>query len=131
MKQKKFTPEGKEENRLMSSSKKYKIILTTIFQNEAKRLAKKYPHIKEDFLRLRDQLKEDPITGNDALFKNMYKVRMPITDKVRGQSGGARVIIQVKIIDRVVYVISVYDKSEMENLTEEILVKLLLKSGLK
>ncbi len=51
---------------------------------EAQKMLKKYPHIKEDFFRLRDLLRIDPITGNDALGKDVFKVRMQITDKNKG-----------------------------------------------
>lgn len=65
--------------------------------------------------------------GNDALGKECYKVRMNITDKNVGESGGARIIIQVKIIDKKVYVLSVYDKSEKKDLLENELDKILKK----
>lgn len=76
-------------------------------------------------------MKVDPVTGNESLGNELYKVRMAISDKNKGQSGGARVIIQVKIIDRVVYVLDVYDKSDTENKIITELNKLLKKAGLK
>lgn len=57
----------------------------------------------------------------------MYKVRMPIADKGQGQRGGARVIIEVIVADKEVYVISVYDKSVLENILDKTLDKLLKK----
>ena len=124
-------PGTKKVNLSTNSSKKYRIICTENFISEAKKLAKKYPHIKEDFLLLRDDLKIDPVTGNDFLGDDLYKVRMQITDKNKGQSGGARLIINVKIIEKMVYVISVYDKSKIENLLDNALDKLLKNAGLK
>ncbi|RYD95631.1 MAG: hypothetical protein EOP50_07690 [Sphingobacteriales bacterium] len=50
---------------------------------------------------------------------------MIISDKSSGESGAARVIIEVKVIDKEVYVLSVYDKSYIEDLTEKELKKLL------
>lgn len=93
-------------------------------------MAKKYPHIKEDFLLLRNILRVDPITGNDPLGRDIFKVRMQISDKNKGQSGGARVIIQVKIIDKVVYVLSVYNKSVLETMIDKAITQLLIKCGL-
>ena len=73
------------------------------------------------------QLKRDPITGNDYLTKDCYKVRMKITGKDKGQSGGARVIIEVKIIDKKVYVLEVYDKGEATSILSAELKKSLKK----
>jgi hypothetical protein len=99
--------------------------------SEARKLAKKFSKIKEDLLVLRDQLKVDPITGNESLGQNLYKVRMQMRDKKKGQSGGARIIIQVKIINKIVYVLSIYDKGDLETKTDKELNKLLKKAGLK
>lgn len=78
-----------------------------------------------DFLSLAEVLKKDPITGNDHISANCYKVRMSITDKNKGESGGARVIINVEVIDKEVYVLSTYDKSDKENITDKFLKRIL------
>jgi mRNA-degrading endonuclease RelE of RelBE toxin-antitoxin system len=94
--------------------------------NEAKELLKKYPNIKQDFLALARELKKDPITGNDRLIENCYKVRMQITDKGGGKSGGARVIINIQVKENIVYVISTYDKSRYETI-KDFALKILLR----
>ena len=127
MKPTKLKPERKKQNLSQNSSANYKIIPTDIFIAEAKKLAKKYPNIKNDFFQLQKALRKDPITGNDFLGKDCYKVRMAISDKNSGQSGGARVIIEVKIINRKVYVLSVYDKSEKGNMFDKELERILKK----
>jgi hypothetical protein len=86
---------------------------------------KKYPLIKEDFSLLQKKLRKDPQTGNDYLGKDCYKVRMQISGKPKGQSGGARVIIEVKIVDKKVYVLSVYDKADKSTLFEKELDKII------
>jgi mRNA-degrading endonuclease RelE of RelBE toxin-antitoxin system len=131
MKQSKSIRGQEKEDLSTTSSKKYKIICTDNFMSEARKLAKKFPKIKEDLLVLRDQLKVDPITGNESLGQNLYKVRMQMRDKKKGQSGGARIIIQVKIINKIVYVLSIYDKGDLETKTDKELNKLLKKAGLK
>lgn len=93
--------------------------------SEARKLQKKYPNIKQDFIELNKKLKRDPITGNDYISKNCYKVRMKISDKKSGERDGARVIIEVKVTDKKVYVLSVYDKSEKSDLFDKELDKLL------
>ena len=112
------------------SLKNYKVFPTTYFMKQAKKLAKKYPLIKNDFANLAKQLKKDPTTGQDSLGKDCYKIRMPINGKSSGQSGAARVIIEVKVIDKRVYILSVYDKSDKEAIFDDEL-KEALKDRLK
>jgi hypothetical protein len=50
---------------------------------------------------------------------------MSITSKGKGKSGGARVITYVQIIKETVYLLSIYDKSEIENLTDDEVLNLL------
>ncbi len=125
MKLNKSKQERKKQNLSKNSSANYKIIPTDIFISEAKKLAKKYPNIKDDFFELQKILKKDPITGNISLGKDCYKVRMAISDKNSGQSGGARIIIEVKIINKKVYILSVYDKGEKGDLFDKELEKIL------
>ena len=127
MKQKKSTQVKSKQNHSTISSNLYNVIPTTNFTKEALKLKKKYPNIKDDFLCLAAELKKDPITGNDFIAKNCYKVRMGISDKGSGDRGGARVIIEVKIIDKVVYVLSVYDKANKSDLFDKELDKILEK----
>ncbi len=112
---------------MTTSSKHYKVLITEVFEKQAQKLAKKFPLIKGDFLELSKQLKKDPITGNDSLGKDCYKIRMKITGKPKGQSGGARVIVEVKIKDKKVYVLNVYDKGDLGNIFEKELDKCLKK----
>lgn len=49
--------------------------------------------------------------------KNRYKIRLAITSK--GKSGGARVIVNVVVSDEVVYLLSIYDKSDKENISDK------------
>jgi mRNA-degrading endonuclease RelE of RelBE toxin-antitoxin system len=85
---------------------------------EAKKLKKKYPSLSEDLKLLRQRLKDDPILGNDSLGSGCYKVRMELSDKVAGKSGGARVIIQVFVQAEIVHLLSIYDKSAKGDLFE-------------
>jgi mRNA-degrading endonuclease RelE of RelBE toxin-antitoxin system len=105
----------------------YKFHPTELFISEAKKLKKKYPNLKEDLENLRDSLKKDPITSHDSLGANCYKVRMELKDKPGGKSGGARVIIQVYVQDKMVHLLSIYDKSNKNSLYEGELDKILKK----
>jgi len=105
----------------------FKIVPTPEFEKELKKLSKKYLSLKGDLLNLLLSLKNDPTTGK-ALGNEVYKIRLAITSKNKGKSGGARVITYVKIVDEAIYLISIYDKSETDTISDnEILrrVKLL------
>ena len=65
-----------------------------------------------------DALQENPIIG-EPLGKDCYKIRMAIASKNKGKSGGARVITCVKIVDDTLYLLSIYDKSEQENMPDD------------
>lgn len=69
------------------------------------------------------KLKENPHQGT-ALGKNCYKIRLAI--KSKGKSGGARVITNFVVTNEVVYLLSIYDKSDKENLTDKELDELLM-----
>ena len=102
----------------------YNIIAVPIFKKELKRLAKKYNYLKTDMAQLFESLEEDPIQGI-AIGKNCYKIRISISSKGKGKSGGARIITNIVIKDETVYLLFIYDKSDKENLTDKELDELL------
>ncbi len=88
------------------------------FEKDFKSLFKKYPSLIKDIQSLRDSLLENPQQGT-PLGKNLYKIRMPIASKGQGKSGGARVITCVKIVNEKIFLVAIYDKSEMEIISEK------------
>jgi mRNA-degrading endonuclease RelE of RelBE toxin-antitoxin system len=102
----------------------YKIKTTDVFEKQAKRLTKKYASLKKELLLLVQQLKENPEQGT-AIGKNCFKIRIAIASKGKGKSGGGRVITNIVVTDNVAYLLSIYDKSEKENLTNKELEELL------
>jgi mRNA-degrading endonuclease RelE of RelBE toxin-antitoxin system len=107
----------------------YNIYSSDNFDKELKKLAKKYHSVRADLKMLSDILKLKPQQG-DPLGKDCYKVRMAITSKGKGKSGGSRVITCVKIVDLVVYLLSIYDKSDKEDISDNELDELLKIAGL-
>ena len=103
----------------------YKIIPTPNFQKEFKKLSKKYPSLKADLIELTHSLLEHPVQG-DEVFKNCYKIRFSIKSKNKGKSGGGRLINYVQIVSEKIYLLSVYDKSEKETVSDQY-IKFLLK----
>ncbi len=102
-----------KENRQEICSMNYEVIAIPNFNRRIKELAKKYPSIKSDFLGLLEKLEQGSIQGT-FLGNSCYKIRMSITSKGKGKSGGARVIICLQISKQTVYLLSIYDKSEQE-----------------
>lgn len=70
------------------------------------------------------ELKEDPEKGT-SIGHNCYKIRLAIASKGKGKSGGARVITHVFFKDNSVYMLSIYDKSDIENLTDKEILELI------
>lgn len=107
----------------------YKIELTESFSRATKKLAKKHSSLVADLIQFRQQLLEDPTQGV-ALGNDCYKVRLKISSKGKGKSGGARVITCVKIVGETIYLLAIYDKSDKETLAENELDLLLKQAGL-
>lgn len=59
-----------------------------------------------------------------------YKIRMDITDKDKGKSGSARVIIKVIEEDGLVVVMRTYDKSDLDKVIIQNLKKQARQEGL-
>ena len=102
----------------------YNVKSIAVFERQAKRLIKKYASLKKELLELVQKLKENPEQGT-AIGKNCFKIRIAIASKGKGKSGGARVITNFVVTDAAVYLLSIYDKSEEENLTDRELDELL------
>lgn len=101
---------------------KYQIISTPVFDKQIKALNKKYPSIKQDITRLFGEILKNPQAGK-LLFDDVYKIRMAITSKGKGKSGGARVIyfnmFAKRADNNTIAMLSIYDKSEHETITDK------------
>ena len=95
------------------------------FEKEAKRLRRKFASLAGELLDLIEQLENNPFIGA-ALPKGFYKIRSSIKSKGKGKRGGARVITYVKVVQNKVFLVSIYDKSEQSDITEDELNKLFL-----
>jgi mRNA-degrading endonuclease RelE of RelBE toxin-antitoxin system len=94
------------------------------FDKQFKRLAKKYPSFKADFAKFIPSLRENPSQGT-PIGNNCFKIRIAIASKGKGKSGGTRIITNFIVTDATVYLLSIYDKSEKENLSDKELTELL------
>ena len=94
------------------------------FERGAKALRKKYASFESDYETFLDELERNPFSG-EPLGKHTYKNRMAISSKGNGKSGGARVItynVKQLVGDEVlITLMTIYDKSVMENVSDAFL----------
>ena len=102
----------------------FKVKTIPVFEKQAKRLKKKFPSLKGELRKLISEIAENPTNGI-SVGHNCYKIRLSISSKSKGKSGGARVITHIIFKDSVVFLISIYDKSDIENLTDKEILNLL------
>jgi len=87
------------------------------FRIAYKRLKKRHKSLQQDFERLLESLLLNPMQGVE-LDGGARKVRLAITSKGRGKSGGARVIIRVRIVADELQLLYIYDKADYENISD-------------
>ena len=71
-----------------------------------------------------EELHTNPTKGT-PIGHSCYKIRLAIKSKGKGKSGGARVITYYYIHGSTVYLLSIYDKADLENVSEKKIAKLL------
>lgn len=111
----------------------FEILTTDDFEKSFKVLAKKYRSIVNDIQNLRDSLKQNPFQG-DELTPGIRKIRMAITSKGRGKSGGARVITKTIVYTETegkVFLLEIYDKADTSTVDVEILKQIVAGLGLE
>ena len=95
----------------------FSVIPSDKFKKEAKRLIKKFTSLKQELTTLNSVLENHPETGT-SLGNDVYKLRLAIKSKGKGKSGGARVITYIINENNEVYLLTIYDKSEFENIDD-------------
>lgn len=95
----------------------YKVDTIAAFRKEAKNLIKKYPSLKNELAKLGSQLSHDPTFGT-SLGNNCYKIRLAMASKGKGKSSGARVITHFYAAEHTIFLLSIYDKSDQENIAD-------------
>ncbi len=108
------------------------ITSTPDFKSNLKVLCKRYKSMKQDFSDFLDDLEQNPFQGSE-LGKGLRKIRIAITSKGKGKSGGARIITVTAIVsleETNVTLLTIYDKSDRETIKDSELKKILKKNGL-
>ncbi len=112
---------------------KYRLKFQHTFEKEAKRLGKCYMSMKSDIASLSEELLANPHLGTD-LGGGLRKIRMAITSKGKGKSGGARVIsftVVVAVEETEINLLYIYDKAERSSISKKEIEELLRLNGLK
>lgn len=93
------------------------------FVRQFKRLSKKYKSLTSDIIALHRELQDQPEQGVD-LGGGVRKIRISITSKGQGKSGGARVLTLNVLIKQEpedeldITFLAIYDKSEIDNVSD-------------
>ncbi|PWK22987.1 hypothetical protein LV89_03255 [Arcicella aurantiaca] len=101
----------------------FDVIPTPRFLRQVKKLKKKYKSLVSELIEFESSLSENPSQGTD-LGNNTYKIRLAIESKNSGKSGGARIITYVVTEQKEVYLVSIYDKSEISTIKDNDIKKL-------
>ena len=108
------------------------VSITTLdeFERQARRLSKKYKSLKDDLANLQKELLENPFQGDD-LGGGVRKIRMAISSKGKGKSGGARVLTLNVLVsdDANVTLLTIYDKNEIDNVSNQYIMWLVKQCG--
>ena len=120
---------------------KVTVRITQSFRTAAKPLLKKFPSLSKDLILLEKDLLITPRLGT-PLGREAYKIRLKISSKGRGKSSGSRVISLVEttligLAERVsdeeitVNLLTIYDKSDVDNISDKELKDLIKNSHSK
>jgi mRNA-degrading endonuclease RelE of RelBE toxin-antitoxin system len=96
----------------------YRLVPTKAFSRELKRLKKKYPSVLTDLDKIGKELVKTPTLG-DQIYKNCYKIRVPISSMNKGKSGSARLITYVVYSNSIIFLVGIYTKAEKVSISEK------------
>jgi mRNA-degrading endonuclease RelE of RelBE toxin-antitoxin system len=105
------------------------IIPTSVFKRKVKELKKKYPHIGEDLKRLGQHLDQN-LSYGIHLGSRIYKIRLRSSDQPKGKKGGYRVITFYSPKENFLYLLTIYHKSQIENIPIHKIIEILKREGL-
>ena len=96
------------------------ITLHDEFKRQFRQLSKKYRSLADDLETFQRELIANPFQGDD-LGGGVRKIRMAISSKGKGKSGGARVLtLTIAVSDEAeITLLTIYDKNEIDNVSDE------------
>lgn len=87
------------------------------FLSDLKKLVKKYKKIKNDIDTFIENI-ESEISPQNSIGNNLYKIRVANSSIPTGKSGGFRIIVFAKIINEKIVLLTIYSKSDKENISD-------------
>ncbi|WP_025143966.1 type II toxin-antitoxin system RelE/ParE family toxin [Pedobacter jeongneungensis] len=97
---------------------KFDVFTSSLFNKEFKKLCKKHKSAKSDVITFVENLKTNPTQGI-PIGNDCYKIRIAISSKGKGKSGGVRLITKIRVVNEIIYLLSIYDKSERDSIAEK------------
>jgi len=91
---------------------------TETFTRAVKKLQKRFKNIQEDCNEFTQKINITDDLGTH-LGSGIYKVRIANSNKQSGKSSGYRLISYLKLIDKKLYFMYIYDKSDLDNISEK------------
>ncbi|HHH19537.1 MAG TPA: hypothetical protein ENK86_03350 [Campylobacterales bacterium] len=107
-----------------------RIVRLETFDKDVKRLYKKYKQLPNDLKHLLHELNENPKAGID-LGSHCYKIRLANSSIPTGKSGGFRVVYYYYDGEENLFLMTMFSKRDMENMSDEKITELLKKYGLE
>jgi mRNA-degrading endonuclease RelE of RelBE toxin-antitoxin system len=94
--------------------------VTPKFQRNIRKLAKKYPSIRNDIQPVLEQLQQGEIIGDriPKISYEVFKLRVRNSDVQKGKSGGYRLIYYVKTATAII-LLTIYSKSEQADIAAD------------
>lgn len=102
----------------------YKIVPSKKFLKQIKKYSKKFKNLGNDIEELYNLLSQDPKSGV-FIKNNVYKIRIKNSDNNKGKSGGYRVMTYVVDENNKVYLLTIYSKSELDNIEDHYIDELI------
>lgn len=106
-----------------------KIVNLPSFSKDVKRLYKKYKKLPNDLKRVQARLQADSKAGIE-LGASCYKIRVENSSVPTGKSKGFRVIYYYIDKDNILYLMSIYSKSELANISDAAILAILKRHDL-
>ena len=100
------------------------------FNKDVKKLFKKYKQLPNDLKLLRDELSLNPKSGIE-LGNGCYKIRLANSSIPTGKSGGFRIVYYYLDSQNNLYLMSIYSKSDLQNLNDDKILQILKDNDLK
>ena len=96
----------------------YRLIPSKKFIKQIKRYSKKFHSLADDLEELYNLLSNNPKSGVSK-GNNIYKIRLKNSDLKKGKSAGYRVITYVIDENEKIYLLTLYSKNEIENISDQ------------